>query len=237
MIPKIIWIYWHQGAENAPEVVKKCVLSWKILNPKYEVRLLSDADLYGFIDLSHPVYAKTIKKSIAAYSDAIRINLLHQYGGIWVDSTLLCLQPLNQWLEKMEFDLFAFANPGPDRMISSWFLAASTDSYIAQEWKKAADQYWLRWKWKRPYYWFHHLFADLYQSDDKYRKIWDHVEKVSSHGPHHLTPFREKFFQEATEKRVRELREKNLTVLKLTYKCLQDGYPKGSMIDFVLHDT
>jgi len=236
MIPKTIWIYWHQGYENAPEVVQKCIISWRSLNPTYEVRVIDEKDILGLIDPSLPIICKTIKKSIASYSDAIRINLLHQYGGIWVDSTLLCLQPLSTWLEKKEYDLFAFAHPGPNRMVSSWFLAAENSSYIAQEWKKASDLYWSKWKWKRPYYWFHYLFGDIYRSDDKFKMIWDRVEKVSSNGPHHLTPFREKFFQKSTEERVQKLHDTNPQVLKLTYKCLQDGYPKGSMIDYVLHE-
>ena len=123
--PKIIWIYWHQGLKNAPEVVKKCVLSWQEHNPSYEIRVLSDAEIKRYIDITLPVFQKSKKKSLAAYSDVLRINLLHKYGGIWVDSTVMCLRPLREWLGDEMMDFFAFANPGPDRMISSWFLIGS----------------------------------------------------------------------------------------------------------------
>ena len=77
--PKIIWIYWHQGLKNAPEVVKKCVLSWQEHNPSYEIRVLSDAEIKRYIDITLPVFQKSKKKSLVAYSDVLRINLLHKY--------------------------------------------------------------------------------------------------------------------------------------------------------------
>ncbi len=234
--PQIIWIYWHQGVEQAPEVVRKCISSWKELNPSYEVRVLDRHAVVKFVDTDLLAYNKAAKKSLAAYSDVLRINLLEKYGGIWVDSTLLCLQPLSQWLERKEYDFFAFSNPGPDRMVSSWFLAADRESYIVQQWKKACDAYWSRWKLKRPYYWLHYLFGEIYNSDELFKERWDFVEKINSDGPHHLTPFRQKFFEEATAERKTKLLGQNSPVLKLTYKCLQDGYPRGSMIDYVLHE-
>ena len=37
---KIIWIYWHQGWGNAPEIIKICKKSWIKKNPEWDVRAL-----------------------------------------------------------------------------------------------------------------------------------------------------------------------------------------------------
>jgi len=40
----------------------------------------------------------------------VRILLLHEFGGIWVDATLLCNRPLDEWLPStMTEGFFAFA--------------------------------------------------------------------------------------------------------------------------------
>ena len=72
---KIIWILWWQGYDNAPEIVKYC---------------LDESTFDCYVQI--PEYLKLkIKKghiSIANISDMIRVCLLSQYGGTWIDSTV-----------------------------------------------------------------------------------------------------------------------------------------------------
>ena len=238
-LPQIIWIYWHQGFDDAPEVVQKCVQSWQRKNPSYEVRLLDRDSITRYVDIRSVVPERRLNKmSLAAQSDVLRISLLSAFGGIWVDSTLMCLRSLDDWLPDLspEADLFGFSNPGPDRMISSWFLAVLPDSYLAKAWLESTIEYWSRWKWRRKYYWFHYRFGVLYNEDGRFKNHWDRVNKISADGPHHMAPFREHFFQEATAERKEDLKAKAPPVLKLTYKCLKDGYEKGTMIDYILNE-
>lgn len=230
-----IWIYWSQGFEKCPAIVTKCVESWYDLNPDYDIRLLDSNNIKEYLDINEVLASDRIKKaSFAAKSDLIRINLLLSHGGIWVDSTLMCLQPIAHWLDT-DRSFFAFGNPGPDRLVSSWFLAAHSSSYIIKQWQAASQQYWSTWRWRRQYYWFHYLFGSLYDTDERFRRDWDTAQKIEASGPHVLTPFREKFFAEATEERIRALHDAAPPVLKLTYKCIKDGYPLGSMIDYLLN--
>ena len=43
------------------------------------------------------IYVQNKIISPQAKSDIIRLSLLKNYGGIWADSTLLCMQPLSFW--------------------------------------------------------------------------------------------------------------------------------------------
>jgi len=235
----IIWMYWAQGISHAPEVVQHCIRSWERKNPDYDIRVLSQEDIADYIDLGESVPHKRLgKMSLAAFSDVVRIHLLARYGGIWVDSTLLCLSALEDWLftEQPGFPFFGFSRPGADRLISSWFLFADPNSYIATRWAQEVRLFWSKWKWRRHYYWFHHLFNELYSKDLAFKSEWDKAPVHLANGPHHLTPFRENFFEEATEARIHLLKTTDPPVLKLTYKCLKNGYPRGSMIDFVLRN-
>ena len=95
---RTIWMFWAQGWTEAPDLVRTCALSWARRNPEWIVRRLSLTDLlqYG-VDLQR-VYANLPHPYSPHYSDLVRTELLTLHGGLWVDSTILCLRPVEQWL-------------------------------------------------------------------------------------------------------------------------------------------
>ena len=50
---KTIYILWFQGFDNAPEIVKKCVQSWKYYNPDWTIILLDNTNLNNYITLEN----------------------------------------------------------------------------------------------------------------------------------------------------------------------------------------
>src|SRR5215471_13907354 len=123
-IPRTIWFLWFQGLENAPYVVRKCHESWVTRNPAWRVVSLDEASLPEFasVDYSGGNIGRLSRQHRA---DLLRLDLLAHHGGVWVDATSFCMQPLDDWLvPNMESGFFAFHQPGPDRIISNWFLAA-----------------------------------------------------------------------------------------------------------------
>lgn len=87
-----IWICWWQGLENAPEIVKACVDSIKRNAGGYEVIVITDDNYQEYVKF--PDWLEEKRKngiiSRTIYSDLLRLNLLSQYGGIWIDSTFFC---------------------------------------------------------------------------------------------------------------------------------------------------
>lgn len=124
-VPRTIWMLWLQGLDNAPPLVKSCIDSWEQMNPGWELRVLSREDLPGYFDLDTLTGGSVNDLSPQHLSDLIRINLLERYGGCWADATCLCMVPLDDWIhEHARSGFFAFSKPGPDRLMSNWFLAA-----------------------------------------------------------------------------------------------------------------
>ena len=135
--PKKIWFLWLQGMAAAPVVVKKCYESWVVQNNGWEIIFLDRGNLHIYFDLP------AITLTDQALSDIIRINLLGQYGGVWVDATCFCNKPLDTWIYNyIGQGFFAFERPGPDRMISSWFIASCKNSYITSALQSAVNGYW-----------------------------------------------------------------------------------------------
>ncbi len=150
--PRIIWIYWYQGLGQALHVVQECARTWEALNPEYAVHRLSADNLAEFLDLTQIIPPGRMKKmNVVALSDIIRFYLLERHGGVWVDSTLFRRKSLSDWFPD-QGEFYAFRNPGPDRLISVWFLAAIPDTYIINNWCTQARNYWTSWKLKRVYF-------------------------------------------------------------------------------------
>lgn len=129
-IPRIIWFLWFQGLGNAPYAVRKCHESWVVRNPSWELVCLDDASLQAVASADY--YAGSFATlSRQQRSDLLRLDLLARHGGVWADATCFCVQPLDSWLPpNLDSGFFAFSRPHPDRIISSWFLAAEPQNIL-----------------------------------------------------------------------------------------------------------
>jgi hypothetical protein len=219
MLPRTIWCLWFQGWEDAPDLVKACAASWRRHNPDWNLRLLSGATLAAHLDPLPRLASAASNVPVEARSDVLRIELLHRFGGIWVDSTVYCLRPLDGWISHaMQSGFFAFNRPMPDVMLSSWFLAAERGSYIVERWRRMVQGYWDGRTERDHYFWFHRLFADAYGSDPAFRATWDATPKLSADGPHCFAPYEEQLLKPVDARDRLIVETAQTPMLKLTHK-------------------
>lgn len=90
-----IWICWWQGLDNAPEIVKACVESIKRNAGKYEVTIITEENYKEYVHIPEWVEEKRSKGIISRthMSDILRLCLLAEHGGMWLDATFLCVKP------------------------------------------------------------------------------------------------------------------------------------------------
>jgi hypothetical protein len=142
-LPKIIWTFWLQGWDEAPEIVWQCRKSWERLNPDWDFRALDMRAAERYVDLAKVLGPNRATASPQAISDILRMNLLADRGGVWVDATVFCCRSLESWIETaFKSGFFVFTNPGPDRLISSWFVASSPANPLTCAVRNAVDRYW-----------------------------------------------------------------------------------------------
>lgn len=93
-----IWILWWQGEENMPELVKICLENMKKKLYDSEVIVLSKNNINNYIQIPEFILKKFNNGIIgfAHFSDILRIALLKEYGGIWIDSTIYISKELSQ---------------------------------------------------------------------------------------------------------------------------------------------
>ncbi|WP_209507428.1 MULTISPECIES: capsular polysaccharide synthesis protein [unclassified Ruegeria] len=189
-IPKNIWIYWDRGEENAPEIVRHCIASWRDRNPGWEVRVLDNNTVAEVTDLPHDPE----KLSVQSYADLLRLRLLRKHGGVWADATTYCLSPLDQWLPPVaQRGFFAFTWtrndrwfiwPGIRRSLTNWFLAAEPEGALISHWEKASFKYWEGRTKPHNYYWPHILVDYLYMTSYSFRQTFDEFPKIGCYSAH-----------------------------------------------------
>lgn len=183
-LPREIYMFWDKGFDAAPDVVKLCCESWKKHNEGWNLNLLSldDANSILKVDSMPEGFA------MAHYADALRTTILAERGGVWADATLLCAKRLDDWLLPMfnQSRFFAFYRPGPDRLLSNWFLAATASSVLAAGWREVYFDF-LRDGYgpSTPYFFHHYLFEFMVGQSSAHRKAWKSVPKLSAE-PSHL---------------------------------------------------
>jgi hypothetical protein len=181
-LPKRIWIYWRQGWDEAPDLVRRCRHSWETRNPGWEVVAL---DAGSAARLAPPRRVGWPNMSRNHEANFLRIDLLAAHGGIWADATTFCAVPLDAWLPPLAGNgFFAFARPGKDRLLATWFLAATPRNPLVLGWQARCDRYARLARSAGFYFWFPYLFADLCRSDAAALRLWKATPRVSA-GPSH----------------------------------------------------
>lgn len=214
--PQIIWMLWLQGVENAPQIVKACYRSVLKLKKDYKIILLTGENISQYVHLPPLVYQKWANGIISntAMSNLIRLEVLCEYGGIWIDGTVLCAtNHIPEYITSAP--LFMYSSwkwiTGDVRPVSTWFIAAKPHHPILDTVRKALLHYWEKKNGLDTYFIFHMFFRMVI---DEYPNLWRMVSRYSNVPPH-LLQF--ELGDVYNNKRLRELISMS-PFHKLTYK-------------------
>ena len=101
MIPKTIHYCWF-GRNPKPKLAEKCIKSWKKYCPDYEI-IEWNEDNY---DISAaPLYVRQAyeAKKWAFVTDYVRFDILYQYGGLYFDTDVEIIKPIDDILSRGAF--------------------------------------------------------------------------------------------------------------------------------------
>jgi len=128
-IPKIIWAYWHQSP--VPDFVAQCQANWRRFAPDHELRLLHQGNIRDWLQEGELLQRLD---ALPPYrqADWLRLQLLAQHGGLWVDASILLCQSLDwvhqtqqaQASEYVGFYIDRFTTRPDQPIVENWFMAA-----------------------------------------------------------------------------------------------------------------
>lgn len=100
MIPKKIHYCWF-GGKPFPKLEEKCIESWKRLCPGYEI-VRWDESNSPLTDNRYVQQAYQVKKW-AFVSDYVRLRVLAEHGGVYLDADVELLRSLDPYLDSEAF--------------------------------------------------------------------------------------------------------------------------------------
>lgn len=95
MIPKVIHYCWF-GGNPLPKLAVKCIESWKKYCPDYEIKEWNESNF----DLNYNDYVREAyeAKKWAFITDVVRLYALYTEGGIYMDTDVEVIKPLDSLL-------------------------------------------------------------------------------------------------------------------------------------------
>lgn len=99
-IPKIIHYCWF-GRNPLPAKAKKCIDSWKVYLPDYEIKEWNE-DNFDVNQISYTSQAYQAKK-YAFVSDYARFWILYKYGGLYFDTDVEVIKPFDDVVSEGAF--------------------------------------------------------------------------------------------------------------------------------------
>ena len=217
-VPKHIWICWLQGLDAAPRTVQLCFESVKRHAADYEITVLTSENMLNYVSLPEDIVEKyrTGRIPFAQFSDILRVSLLAQHGGIWMDATVLMTGPMPEYVTSSSLFMFrgSWLQPG-QTVASNWFLASAPQHPIMCNMQNLLIAYWQHETFLRDYYIFHILLKILVEQHEQSRTLFQSMIYQQNVDVHTL------MFRAASEPYSEQLKadiHSHSTIHKLSYK-------------------
>lgn len=116
MIPKIIHYCWF-GKGPKPELAIKCIDSWRKYLPEYELKEWNESNF----DINMFPYTKEAyeNRKFAFVTDVVRLYALYTEGGIYMDTDVEVIKPLDCFLHHEAFSGFENKKDVPTGIMAS----------------------------------------------------------------------------------------------------------------------
>lgn len=229
-----VWVCWMQGMELAPALVQRCYRSLLENLPDKEIVLLTEENLSKYVQIPDFIMEKLHKGIITRthFSDILRVELLIQNGGTWIDATVLCTGNVPIYMLEDEFFIFQKVKPGSDGSainMSSWFMSAWSNQKFLLATRELLYAYWKK-NDRMIDYFLLHLFMMIVK--DYYLKEWQ--QKVIPY-PNSLPHVIQLMLFESFDQRRWDAALASTPFHKLTYKVKdEDTKKEGTVYNYIM---
>ena len=134
-IEKTIFTYW-EGKNN--ELVEHCFSRIKKMNQDWNVKILRKSN-FNFKNS----FLKSIKNPCHR-SDFMRLYYLEKYGGLWLDASIINIQPVSKWLSRVFYEnnihleqdiLIGYGYPNENSILENWLFYCTKNCSFMTLWK------------------------------------------------------------------------------------------------------
>ncbi len=136
MIPKIIHACWF-GGKQIPDEWQYYINGWKKLNPDWEIKIWTEKEFEPYFGDSLFVKDCIANKKYGFLADYFRLIVLYEFGGVYLDTDVELLKPLDSFLNSKIFMCYIF-----DCLVGTATIGAEPHNEIIKLWlDKLLDDY------------------------------------------------------------------------------------------------
>ena len=132
MIPKMIHFCWF-GRGPKPELANKCIKSWEKYCSDYQLVEWNE-DTFDLESAPEYVREAYEAKKWAFVTDYVRLYALYCHGGIYMDTDVEVIKPLDRFLQTRGFSGFE-----DDESVPTGIMASEKGSPLIKEWLREYD--------------------------------------------------------------------------------------------------
>ena len=231
-----IFTLWLQGEQQAPPIVKACFKSIR-RHCTQELVVLDRDTVLQYISLPEVILEKYRAGKIkpAHFADICRIELLHTYGGYWLDSTCYVTGPIPEFIQQEDFFVFMAGKRihGNYSYIQNCFIRARKGAWLLEAWRAMILDYWMHEDRRVDYFQHQVMFRTLVNDNPtaaRYFAAFPHLDQYPTHlylYEYKDRPWDPEVFRKATQE--------GFFYQKTTYRDLDKVVP-GSFADFLIQD-
>ena len=227
-VDNAIWTCWFQGEKSVPAIVELCLKSMRRYANGHKVVVLTKENYSQYVTIPRAIenLYETGKLKPAHFADIIRINLLAQQGGLWLDATMLVVQPISQ--EVFVSPLFTVKTNPEGYFVSRcrwtvFVMGTARGSLLFAKLARAFEIYLSETYSFVDYFMFDQFIDLLYKTDPEVRKIIDEVP-YNNQNIHKLNALMCRKFNEAEFAEICQ----NTSFFKLNWRsCSSDALASG----------
>ena len=210
-----VWICWLQGVESAPPLIENCIASMQYHIKDKDFVFISKDNFRNYCDIPEYIIKKWEDGIITHthFSDIIRLALLTQHGGLWLDATVYMTGALPDYVCDGDFFVYRDGFFNCDVInFGSWIIYSKPNNLLLNETLNLLYLYWKKYDYMKHYFLLHLMFRLV---TDNYKDEWNAIPYFSQMDQH---IFSFEFLGKYDEKRWEQL--KALTPLhKLSTKA------------------
>ena len=182
--PETIWQFWDNPAgQVTPEIVKASIKSVENFKNNFNHQILNISTIENYSDLPGFVFDRLKKKQMrfAHFADLLRLNLLKNHGGMWMDTTLYMTNFVPEYI--IEQDFFVFLTDKlthfPYSFMQNFFIRAKKGSFLCEAWYQICLEYWKNETRRIEYFQHQLMFKALIEKNPLAKKLFAEMPHIS----------------------------------------------------------
>lgn len=184
---KVIWQCWWQGEEYLDGITKICVNSVSRHANGHEIVIITKRNYSDYVKISPSILEKVNDNTISltCFSDYLRMCLLYQNGGLWIDTTVLITQDIPSYCFCDQ--VYSTKSRATDNTYASeyrwasWFFGGDKGNILFAFFCKMFDVYWAHETKLINYYLVDYIIAIGYDNVPEIRKLIDAIPHTNPH--------------------------------------------------------